>query len=211
MRIFFIVILLFIAGCSSSSEVDVTSEEEVEYNTTIVAMGDSLTEGLGVPRNESYPAILESRLEGVRVHNSGLSGETSSGAINRIEWVMRLEPDIVIVVTGANDAMRGIELDNTRENIENIISYFISRDVEVILGGLEMYENLGPEYVQEFETMYDEIARENDVYYIESFLGRVGGNDSLNQDDRIHPTYEGYQIIVEENVLPVVKEVLSQE
>lgn len=211
MRIFLIIILLFVAGCSSSNEVDVEPEEEIVYNTTIVAMGDSLTEGLGVPRNESYPAILESRLKGVQVHNSGLSGETSSGALNRVEWVMRLEPDIVIVVTGANDAMRGIELNLTRENIEKIISYFRSRDVEVILGGLEMYENLGPEYVQEFESMYDEIAQENDVYYIESFLGRVGGNDSLNQDDRIHPTYEGYQIIVDENVLPVVREVLSQE
>ncbi len=154
----------------------------------ILALGDSLTEGLGVKKTDNYPAILEQALKAkgfdVKVVNSGLSGETSSGLKSRLDWVLQLKPDLTILNIGANDAMRGLPLDLTRSNIENIIERIEQAGSQVIFAGMQIYDNLGREY--------------------------VAGDPQLNQNDMIHPNAAGYQIIVEQNILPVVLPVVEK-
>lgn len=222
-----LVLSFFVSGCSSNDTVENFSKEEMnESNSstltqnstneiTIVAFGDSLTQGYGLNRDHAYPAqlqeILNTRNYSLKVSNSGLSGETSTGALERVNWVLQLNPEIVILTTGANDAFRGVDLEITRNNIEEIILTLKENNVTLILGGMEIVENLGQEYVKEFESIYPSLAQKHDIYLIESFLGRVAGNSSLNQEDEIHPTKEGYEIIVKENILPVLERVINNK
>lgn len=216
------IFMLFIVGCSSNEvqsnqnfdEIGIEEENITENQINIVAFGDSLTEGLGVEREDAYPSQLEMRLAelgyDVRVFNSGYSGETTTGALNRVDWVLSLNPDLVIITTGANDAMRGIDLSITKNNIGNIIEKFQSNNVTVILSGMKIFENLGEEYITEFENIYPTLAEEYNVSFIPLFLEGVEANSSLNNDDQIHPNKEGYNIIVENNILPVLIPVLDR-
>lgn len=216
MRRFFLICLLvlFISSCSTSNIGDsslnksgvVKSNEIVENLTRIVAFGDSLTEGYGVEREDAYPSQLEKELYtlgyDVKVFNSGYSGETTTGALNRVDWVLSLNPDIVIITIGANDAMRGINLSITKKNIANIIEKFKKENVTIILSGMKIFENLGDSYVQEFEQIYPQLADEYGVEFIELFLAGVEADPKLNNEDQIHPNKEGYSIIVKNNILP---------
>ncbi|MEZ5470918.1 MAG: arylesterase [Marinicella sp.] len=180
----------------------------------ILALGDSLTEGLGVAKTHNYPALLEHKLLergfDVKVINSGLSGETSAGLKNRVDWVLQLKPDLTILNIGANDAMRGLPLELTQNNIENIVERIQQADSQVILAGMQIYDNLGREYVAGFKDMYLEIAGKHELLMIPFFLDQVAGNPKLNQNDMIHPTAAGYEIIVEQNVLPVILPVVEK-
>jgi acyl-CoA thioesterase-1 len=184
-----------------------TASEPARQLATIVAMGDSLTEGLGVVGEKTYPAILEKMLGErgylCRVVNAGISGETSSGARARLEWVMTLKPDIVILETGANDGLRGLDPRMIRENIRWLVNAFLDRDIIVVLAGMRIVSNMGPEYTQAFAEIYPEIARQTGVLFIPFFLEGVGGEPHLNQADGIHPNAAGYQVIVE-NIFPYV-------
>jgi acyl-CoA thioesterase-1 len=215
-------ILFFIAGCSSSdnginNEANVKMPNEIitepVFNSIIVAFGDSLTEGLYVNREDAYPAQLQRALDNenytVKVFNSGLSGETTSAALARTDWVLKLNPDIVILEIGVNDAIRGIGLNLTKNNIKLIVQKLKENDIKVILAGMVVFENLGPEYVEGFESMYGEIAKNENITLIPNFLAGVAGNSSLNNRDEIHPTAIGYELIVRDNVLPYIKQVLN--
>lgn len=168
---------------------------------TLVAFGDSLTEGLGVEPEQAYPAQLERRLqaEGLKwtVVNAGYSGETSSGARSRLDWVLKLEPDAVILEIGGNDGLRGIEPKVTRENIAYIIDYLRQRGVPVMLAGMKTLSNMGADYTTAFEAVYPAVAKEKTVPLIPFFLDGVGGVVELNQEDRIHPTEKGYARVVQ--------------
>ncbi len=182
---------------------------------TILALGDSLTEGLGVKKDGNYPALLEQALNQqgyaqIKVVNSGLSGETSSGLKNRLDWVLQLKPDLTILNIGANDAIRGLPLKLTSDNINDIIVRIQASGSEVILAGMQIYDNLGQEYVAGFKDMYPKLAEQHDLVMIPFFLEHVGGDPGLNQADMIHPTTAGYQVIVERNVLPTVLPVLKK-
>lgn len=172
-----------------------------EDGPTLVAFGDSLTEGLGVDPDKAYPAQLEKKLqaEGLnwKVVNAGLSGETSSGARSRLEWVLKLEPDAVILETGGNDGLRGIDPKVTRENIGFLLDELKKQQIPVMLVGMKTLSNLGPDYTGPFESLYPDLAREKSVPLIPFFLEGVAGSVELNQDDRIHPTERGYTLIVE--------------
>jgi acyl-CoA thioesterase-1 len=180
---------------------------------TIVAMGNSLTEGLGVAEDEAYPAQLEAQLRArgyaYRVVNAGISGETSSGARARLEWVLTLGPDIVILETGANDGLRGLDPELIRENIRWLVEAFLKRDIIVVLAAMRIVSNMGPEYTRAFAEIYLDIARETDVILIPFFLKGVGGEPHLNQADGIHPTAEGYTVIVE-NIFPHVVDAIER-
>lgn len=181
----------------------------------ILALGDSLTEGLGVKKDGNYPALLEQALKQrgyshIKVINSGFSGETSSGLKNRVDWVMQLKPDLTILNIGANDAIRGLPLTLTSDNITNIIERIQATGSEVILAGMQIYDNLGREYVSGFKDMYPKLAEQHDLVMIPFFLEHVGGDPALNQADMIHPTTAGYQVIVERNLLPTVLPVLNK-
>ena len=220
-----ICLVLMLTGCGQEPVSNTSVQQpakitqaaaEAPSTYTVLALGDSLTEGLGVAADGNYPALLERALHeagyaGVKVVNSGLSGETSSGLKARVDWVLQLKPQLTILTIGANDAMRGLPLDLTRDNISEIIETIRASGSQVILGGMEIYDNLGREYVNGFKDLYPDLAEQHDVPLIPFFLEHVAGNPGLNQADLIHPTSEGYDIIVKRNVLPAVLPVLEQQ
>jgi acyl-CoA thioesterase-1 len=205
------IIVVALVGCNesdtSSGQAEVTNDEG-----TIVAVGDSLTEGLGVAEEFAYPALLENNLRAqgyhYRVINAGISGETSSGTLARIEWILTLNPDIVILVTGSNDGLRGLDPGLIKTNINNIIKALKDNKVIVVLGGMRIVQNLGEEYTTAFEKIYPEIAEFQQVILTPFFLEGVAAVPELNQADGIHPTAEGYRIVVS-NLIPHVIEAIK--
>ena len=212
---------LVLAGCgqeppetNADSVAHVQKTPEPVYDGTIVAVGDSLTAGLGVDADQAYPAQLARRLQAdghtYRVVNAGVSGETSSGALSRIEWVIAsLSPDIVILETGANDGLRGIDPDLLEANLDKLCAVLKAHDIQVILAGMLMLPNLGPDYTRAFARIYPRIAEKHDVLFIPFFLEGVAGKEDLNQSDRLHPTAEGYAVITR-TVYPYVLEAIAR-
>jgi acyl-CoA thioesterase-1 len=181
---------------------------------TIVAVGDSLTAGLGVAEDMAYPAQLARKLTAdgfnYAVVNAGVSGETSSGARSRIDWVISaLKPDIVILETGANDGLRGIEPKLLETNLNQICATLKANHIQVILTGMLMLPNLGPEYTRAFSTIYPRVAQEHQVIFMPFFLKDVAGEPQLNQPDRIHPTEQGYARITD-NIYPYVLKAIER-
>lgn len=180
---------------------------------TIVAVGDSLTAGLGVAEEDSYPALLQRRLQeeghDVQVINAGVSGETTSGTLARIDWVMTMKPDFVILETGANDGLRGIDVGLIRKNLREIITRLKEKEVVVLLAGMRMVWNLGPAYAADFNRIYPEIAEAEKVVFMPFFLEGVATNPTLNQEDGLHPNPRGYKIVVDK-LLPFVKEAMAE-
>lgn len=181
----------------------------------IVALGDSLTEGMGVDPNGSYPAQLERKLHdngyNWTVVNAGVSGETSSGALSRVDWVIdSLHPDIVILATGGNDSLRATDPAVTEQNLRQIVERLQAADVTVILAGMQTVQNMGQDYTDAFRAIYPKIAEEYHLILIPFLLEGVAGDPKLSQEDFIHPTAEGYTIVVE-TVYPYVVEAIEQE
>jgi acyl-CoA thioesterase-1 len=168
---------------------------------TIVAFGDSLTAGLGVPAEESYPARLQARLgaEGYRyrVVNAGVSGDTTAGGLRRVDWALRLRPDIVIVELGTNDALRGQDLSAVRTNLDQLVARFQSAGARVLIAGMRLPLNYGDSYGGEFQRLFETVAKQRGAALMPFFLDGVGGDPRLNQLDGIHPTAEGYRLIVD--------------
>lgn len=191
------------------------TEQGMLAPVTVLALGDSLTEGLGVANEDNYPAQLQASLQqmgykNVEVINSGLSGETSTGLVNRIDWVLQTKPDITILTIGANDAIRGLDITTIEANIRTAVKKLQDNGSEVILGGMQIYDNLGNDYVKSFSAIYPRVAADMNVPLIPFFLNGVGGDAKLNQADAIHPTKEGYTIIVNNNILPILKPELER-
>ncbi len=185
------------------------------YEGTIVAMGDSLTAGLGVAETQAYPAQLARRLQAdgyaYRVVNAGISGETSSGALSRIDWVISsLQPDIVILVTGANDGLRGLDPRLLEANLDQLLGILTARSIQVVLAGMHMLPNLGPDYTRAFSEIYPRVAARHQVPLIPFFLEGVAGQPELNQADRLHPTADGYARIVD-TIYPHVVEAIRRQ
>jgi len=208
--IFFTLVITFlIYGCGEESPApaEVKAEPEKIFEGTIVAVGDSLTEGLGVEEEFAYPAVLEEKLRSqgypYQVINAGISGETSSGTLSRIKWVLTLKPDIVILVIGANDGFRGLDPDLIQTNIQKIIRMLKEENVIVVLGAMQIVQNLGKDYTTAFANIYPA-----DVILVPFFLDGVAANPELNQADGIHPKAEGYQTIVD-NIMPYVVEAIE--
>lgn len=179
----------------------------------IVAFGDSLTAGLGVAPDQTYPAQLQKRLDALGqpylVLNAGVSGDTSAGGLRRVSWVLAGNPRVVILELGGNDGLRGLGLMETRSHLDTIIRRLKEAGVQVILAGMKLPPNYGEEYTSKFEAMYRELAQVHSLPLIPFLLEGVGGEKSLNQADGIHPTAEGYRMVVEnvlKSLLPVLNE-----
>ncbi len=217
-----IILLIFLTACADTElappepvaenveEAELELEAEAaEPELTILAFGDSLTEGFGVDPSESYPAQLEQRLlsagYNIEVINGGISGETTTAALTRLDWMLNTNPDIVIVETGGNDALRGVDIDLTRQNLDEIVRRFSENGAVVIVGGLQIVQNLGEEYTAAFAGMYPTIARRYEAILIPFMLEGVAADPELNQPDFIHPTAEGYTVMVE-HIFPFVVE-----
>jgi acyl-CoA thioesterase-1 len=213
-----LVVLCCLTGCDTEPpDVEETSrpaETATGYAGTIVALGDSLTAGLGVAETQAYPAQLARKLQAdgfnYNVINAGISGETSSGARSRIQWILSsLKPDMVILETGANDGLRGIDPRLLESNLDKICSLLKSNHIEVLLAGMQMLPNLGPEYIQSFATIYPRIAQKHQILFMPFFLEGVAGDPQYNQADRIHPTAQGYRRIVD-NIYPYVLKMIAR-
>ncbi len=208
---------LILFACAQTPAVSpqaVVNSPTDQPSLTILAFGDSLTAGFGVEPQDSYPAQLERKLQAdgyqVQVINGGISGETSSAGLSRLEWMLKTKPDIVIVETGGNDALRGVDLAITRENIGEIVRQFDESGAVVIVAGLQIIQNLGAEYTTEFAAIYPQIAEEYNAILIPFMLEGVAADPDLNQADFIHPTAEGYTVIVD-HIYPYVVEAITAE
>jgi acyl-CoA thioesterase-1 len=208
-----IVTALWACGWDEPEPKAAEEKQETLYDGTIAAVGDSLTAGYGLTEEQSYPAQLERKLhaEGLRyrVVNAGISGETSSGTLSRIKWVLTLKPDIVILETGANDGMRGISPELTQRNLNEIIGILAEHKVVVVLAGMQMLSNLGDKFQTAFKNVYPAVAEQRKVILIPFFLQGVAGEPRLNLPDAVHPTEQGYAAVVS-NLLPYVKEAIRQ-
>jgi acyl-CoA thioesterase-1 len=167
----------------------------------IVALGDSLTAGLGVGADEAYPALLEARLrrEGFdyRVVNAGVSGDTSAGGLRRLDWALKLKPEVLIVALGANDGLRGQRPDALRANLMQIVERARGVGARVLLAGMRVPPNYGDDYARAFAAVYPSVARATGVPLAPFLLDGVAGDPRLNQPDGIHPTAEGQRVIAE--------------
>lgn len=175
---------------------------------TVVCLGDSLTEGLGVAPERSWPSLLEQRLRAdgrpaLRVVNAGISGSTSASALSRLRWQLAAKPDFLILALGANDGLRGLSLDETEKNLADAIALAKSADVAVVLAGMQIPPNYGPEYTGRFRALFPTLAERFDVALIPFLLEGVAARPELNLPDGIHPNAEGYERVVE-NVLAVL-------
>ena len=189
-----------------------TTQEQTQERV-IVAFGDSLTAGLGVAANEGYPAVLEQKIKEAgypyRVINSGVSGETTAGGLRRVDWVLRSRPEIVILELGANDGLRGLDLNQTEKNLSAIIERFQKEGVEVVLAGMKMPPNYGKEYTAQFEKIFPRLAARYRLALIPFFLDGVAAQSNLNQADGIHPTGPGYRRIVD-RIWPIIEPLLKK-
>jgi acyl-CoA thioesterase I len=177
----------------------------------IVALGDSLTAGLGLPANEAYPAILQRKLdaEGLdyEVVNAGVSGDTSAGGLSRLDWALEGDVRILVVALGGNDALRALPPDELRQNLSTIVERAQAKHVIVVLAGMEAPRNFGRDYIVRFHQVYPDLARTYNVALVPFLLQDVAGIDRLNQRDGIHPTAEGAEIVAG-NIWTVLKPVI---
>ena len=209
--IFFFLILL---GCGDGNKekdhssdgvlpADESSQTKVRATGSILFFGDSLTAGMGLDPSLAFPALIQQRLDSLgydyEVVNAGLSGETTASGSNRLEWVLRQPVDIFVLELGANDGLRGIPLAETRNNLQAMIRTVQSKypGAEIVLAGMQLPPNMGPEYTAEFRKIFPELAEEHRLSLVPFLLEGVGGIPELNQADGIHPTAEGHEIVAE--------------
>lgn len=184
----------------------------------ILFLGDSLTAGYGIAPEDSYPSLLSERIKNanpqLRVVNAGVSGDTTAGGLRRLDWLLRQKVSILVLALGANDGLRGIPLSETKENLLAMIKKTSKRypKSEIVLAGMLIPPNMGENYSSEFQSLFPEIAKEQNIPLIPFLLDGVAAEPSLNLGDGIHPNEAG-QKIVAENVWKVLKETtqLSKE
>ncbi len=225
-------ISLLMLGCGDSSQKNTQNETasmesatadnegstaaEEEAQKVILFFGNSLTAGYGLETEESFPSLIQDKIDSLgldyKVVNAGLSGETTASGDSRLEWVLERQPvDIFVLELGANDGLRGIPTEETNRNLRSMINKVkeANPEAKIILAGMMVPPNMGPEYAERFQQLYPTIAEEEDVMLIPFLLQDVAGEDELNQSDGIHPTAEGQQIVAE-NVWEILEEAIEE-
>lgn len=223
---YFLFLLTLLLSCGSDTskkektteKPSIESESNIKENSatkTILFFGDSLTAGFGLEDvNDAFPAIIQTKIDslslGYTVINSGLSGETTAGGKNRINWVLNQKIDVFILELGANDGLRGVPLKETRKNLQIIIDAVLEKNAStrIILAGMQLPPNMGQDYITEFKTIFPELAKKNELYLIPFLLKDVGGIPTLNQADGIHPTVEGQKILAN-NVWTILEPIIN--
>jgi acyl-CoA thioesterase-1 len=181
----------------------VAGADAAEKTKTLIFFGDSLTAGYGVDPDDAYPALIQRKIDEAgrpwRVVNAGLSGETTAGGLRRLDWILRQRVDLFVIELGGNDGLRGIDPVATRSNLIAMIERVRQRypGTAIVLAGMQLPTNMGPDYTRAFAATYPEVAKETQVTLIPFLLDRVGGIPSLNQADGIHPTAEGHRIVAD--------------
>ena len=187
---------------------------EAEAGTpVIVALGDSLTAGFGLPQDKAFPAQLEKALKArgqdVKVINAGVSGDTAAAGLARLDWALHEDASAVIIELGANDALQGLDPAATKATLEKIIADLKGRGLPILLAGMEAPRNLGKDYVEQFRAMYADLAQRYDLILYPFFLDGVALDDGYLLDDGLHPNAAGVERIVE-GILPKVEELLAK-
>ncbi|WP_420415651.1 arylesterase [Roseibium sp.] len=179
----------------------------------LVVLGDSLSAGYQLSAGDGFPEQLQRALDqrghSVEVVNAGVSGDTSSGGLSRLDWSVGDDTDAVIVELGANDALRGIQPEVTRKNIQDIVTRLKDKKIAVLLAGMLAPRNLGDAYAQAFDSIYPDVSKEQGALLYPFFLDGVALNPDLNLADGMHPNVKGVAVIVE-NILPMVEELLLE-
>ena len=179
----------------------------------IVFLGDSLSAGYGVTKEQSIPSLVQRHLDAegynYEVVNQGVSGDTSAGGVSRLDWSLSGDVRILVVELGGNDGLRGLPVDTTKQNISQIIATAKQRGVRVLLTGMEAPPSYGPLYTSQFRQLFRDLAREHDVAFMPFFLEGVAGDPALNQSDGIHPNPEG-AVIVEQAVWRSLQPLLTK-
>jgi len=177
----------------------------------IVFIGDSLTEGYGVPAEKAFPSLIENQLKkkykNLKIVNAGSSGSTSASAVKRVKWLIKSKPTIIFIALGANDGLRGLDLKQTEQNLQDSIKLALNQKIKVILAGVRLPLNYGKTYRSQFEGLYKKLAKNNSITFIPYLLKGVGGVKKLNQPDQIHPNEAGHQEIFK-TVLPYIEKLL---
>ncbi|MDF0709200.1 arylesterase [Flagellimonas okinawensis] len=195
------------AAISTAEEVEVTQSSGTDKK--ILFFGDSLTAGYGLEVSQAFPALIQQKIDSLdldyTVINAGLSGETTASGKNRLEWVLTDDVDIVIIELGANDGLRGVPLTETEQNLKEMVNKVQSKlpEARIVLAGMMIPPNMGPEYTSKFEHIFPELAESENIELIPFLLEDVAGIPELNQGDGIHPTVKG-QKIVAQNVWKVL-------
>ncbi|MCU0883821.1 MAG: arylesterase [Beijerinckiaceae bacterium] len=178
----------------------------------IVAFGDSLTAGYGLPASAAFPARLQAALEAagrkIVIENAGVSGDTAQSGLDRLDWSIGDGVDGVIVELGANDALRGLDPAQTRSALDQIITRLKARKIPVMLAGMRAPPNMGADFQQRFDSIFPDLAREHGLILYPFFLDGVAGRRELNQNDGIHPTADGIRVIVD-RILPSVERFIA--
>lgn len=182
---------------------------------TILFFGNSLTAGYGLEPSQAFPALIQKKIDALKlsyqVINAGLSGETSAGGLRRIDWLLKRKIDILVLELGANDGLRGIPLNDTRKNLQEIIARAKKKypQAHVVIAGMMVPPNLGKTYTEQFRKLFIDLAQENKAALIPFLLDGVGGVPELNLPDGIHPTAKGHEKVTE-NVWRVLRPLLSK-
>ena len=180
---------------------------------TILFFGDSITAGYGIDEENAFPALIQAKTDSLnlnyRVVNAGLSGETSAGGLRRVDWILQQHVDIFVLELGGNDGLRGIDPENTKENLAGIMDKVKEKYPEalIVLTGMEAPPNMGSDYTESFRQIYSELNEQYDVIFMPFILEGVAGDPDLNLADGIHPTEEGHKIVAK-NLWNYLKPVL---
>lgn len=178
---------------------------------TILFLGDSLTEGYQLPKEDAYPAVIEKTLKktrkDIKVINGGVSGATSASGLKRMDWYLKAKPDFMVLALGANDGLRGMKIDQTEKNLAKVIEKAQERGIIVVLAGMKMPTNYGEPYRTKFENIFPKLAKKYSLKLIPFILDGVGGRPEYNLPDGIHPNPKGHEIMAK-NVLKVLEPLL---
>ena len=179
----------------------------------IIAFGDSLTAGYGLPPKNAFPVRLEAALKArghnVTVVNAGVSGDTTAGGLARLDWAVPDDADAVIVELGANDGLRGLDPAAVRKNLDAILTRIKAKGADILLAGMRAPRNYGPEFTQPFDRIFPDLARKHEVLFYPFFLDGIILDNALNLDDGIHPNAKGVAVIVQ-GILPHVEELIER-
>jgi acyl-CoA thioesterase-1 len=207
-QIIFLLVAIAAVSCGENQPVDQKTEKVSEKavpgkkrSKRLVFFGNSLTAGYGLDPSESFPALIQQRIDSLGLDyesvNAGVSGETSAGGLGRIDWILQQPVHVFVLELGANDGLRGIPPEETYRNLDSIIAKVRSKypDARVVLAGMQVPPTMGQRYARAFGDIYTQLAKENNVALIPFLLQGVGGEVKLNQEDGIHPTAEGQKIV----------------
>jgi len=188
------------------------SVRAAKNNIKVLFLGDSITAGYGIDKHKAYPTLLEELLKqagknNISIINAGISGSTTASTLSRLRWYKKIKPDILFLALGGNDGLRGLSAQEMQKNLEKSIQYALKHNMKVVLAGMQIPPNYGPEYTTEFKKVYQKLAEKYDIIFMPFLLKDVAGLEDLNLPDGIHPNTKGHEIIAS-HVLEYILECL---